>query len=473
QVKDIERLIMKVSARYANPRDLWALGRSLANIGPIRDALAPFGSKELARACLLLLDPVSELLISALSETPPLRLGEGTIFKDGYHPELDHLRSLAAGSISWMAQYQTTLREQTGIKTLKVSYTQAFGYYIEVTRAQSEKIPASFQRRQTLVNAERFITPELKEFEHQVLTAEERSKALEAELFEALRSQVEKEARTIEQSAKAIAVIDALLALSLVAKEHQFCRPIVDDSDALEIAEGRHPIVEAAIGRSSFIPNDTFLSPKKQLMLITGPNMAGKSTYIRQVALITILAQMGSFVPAKSVRIGLIDKIFSRIGASDDLARGQSTFMVEMVETANILHNATSRSLVLLDEIGRGTSTYDGISIAWAVAEYLLTAPNKQAKTLFATHYWELTRLETTLRGAVNYQVAVQESSNGIVFLRKIVRGGTDRSYGIHVAKLAGLPPRVIQIAEEMLRKLEAKKAKGKAKAEDEQLLFL
>jgi DNA mismatch repair protein MutS len=473
QVKDIERLIMKVSARYAGPRDLWALGKSLSKISPIQDALTPFCSKELVRQRALLVDPISELLETALSDAPPLRLGEGAIFKDGYHPELDHLRALAAGSISWMAQYQATLREETGIKTLKVSYTQAFGYYIEVTRAQSDKIPPSFQRRQTLVNAERFVTPELKEFEHQVLTAEERSKALEAELFEALRSRVEKEAALIEQTAKAVGKIDALLSLSLVAKEHRFCRPIIDESDKLEIEEGRHPIVESAIGRAAFIPNDTSLSPKEQLMLITGPNMAGKSTYIRQVAIIAILAQMGSFVPAKSVRMGLIDKIFSRIGASDDLARGQSTFMVEMAETANILHNATSRSLVLLDEIGRGTSTYDGISIAWAVAEYLLTAPHKQAKTLFATHYWELTRLETTLRGAVNYQVAVQETQDGIVFLRKIIRGGTDRSYGIHVARLAGLPPRVIQIAEEMLRKLEAKGEKRKPKVSDEQMLFL
>ncbi len=473
EVKDIERLIMKVTARYAGPRDLWALGKSLAQMTRLKSALEPFRSKLLMQERECILDPISQTLCSALSDTPPLRMGEGAIFQDGYHPELDRLRTLAKGSLSWMAQYQTQLREETGIKTLKVGYTQAFGYYIEVSRAQGDKIPASFQRRQTLVNAERFITPELKEFEHQVLTAEERSKALEAELFEQLRTAVAAQAEIIERTARAVAVVDALHALAEIAHEHRFCRPVVDTSDVLEIEEGRHPIVEAAIGRASFIPNDTVLSPKEQLMLITGPNMAGKSTYIRQVALIVILAQMGSFVPATRVQVGVVDKIFSRIGASDDLARGQSTFMVEMTETANILHNATSRSLVLLDEIGRGTSTYDGISIAWAVAEYLLTSPGKQAKTLFATHYWELTKLETTLRGAVNYQVAVQEANDGIVFLRKIVRGGTDRSYGIHVAKLAGLPPRVVQIAEEMLRKLEAKNVKQKQKSSDEQLMLL
>jgi len=473
EVKDIERLIMKVTARYAGPRDVWALGKSLGQMGVLKHALEPFRSEILVRERENVIDPISERLCSALSDTPPLRLGEGAIFRDGYHEELDRLRTLAQNSISWMAQYQSKLREETGIKTLKVGYTQAFGYYIEVSRAQGDKIPGSFQRRQTLVNAERFVTPELKEFEHQVLTAEERSKALEAQLFEELRSMVAAVAATIERTARAVAVVDALHALSVVAHEHRFVRPVVDTSDVLDIEAGRHPIVEASIGRASFIPNDTGLSPTEQLMLITGPNMAGKSTYIRQVALIVILAQIGSFVPATRARIGVVDKIFSRIGASDDLARGQSTFMVEMTETANILNNATSRSLVLLDEIGRGTSTYDGISIAWAVAEYLLTSPGKQAKTLFATHYWELTKLETTLRGAVNYQVAVQETADGIVFLRKIVCGGTDRSYGIHVAKLAGLPPRVVQIAEDMLRKLEAKGVKPKPKTNDQQLMLL
>lgn len=472
EVRDIERLIMKVVARYATPRDLLSLGISLSKVEAIRAAIEPLSVLASLRG--VLQDPVSRELLAALSDSPPLRLGEGAIFKSGYNLELDQLRGLAESSISWMAQYQNQLREETGIKTLKVSYTQAFGYYIEVSRAQSEKVPAHFQRRQTLVNGERFVTPQLKEFEHQVLTAEERAKALETQLFEELRAWVATHAAQIEQTAKAIGELDALLSLAHVAEEHRWVRPVVDTSHELDIQGGRHPMVEHAVGRALFISNDTRLNPAERLMLITGPNMAGKSTYIRQVALIVVLAQMGSFVPASSARIGLIDKIFSRIGASDNLAKGQSTFMVEMSETAHILHNATDRSLVLLDEIGRGTSTYDGISIAWAVAEYLLTT--LRAKTLFATHYWELTRLEQVQSGAVNYQVAVQEAEGSIVFLRKIVRGGTDKSYGIHVAKLAGLPAKVVKKAEEMLKSLEAKYPRGRAKSaagSDEQLLLL
>ena len=473
EVRDLERLMMKITARYATPRDLLALGLSLSQLPRIREALASFATEEIALHREKLIDPISSKILSSLLESPPLRIGEGDIFRDGTHEELDRLRTLSRDSLSWMAQYQNRLREETGVKTLKVSYTKAFGYYIEVTRAQSEKIPATFTRRQTLLNAERFITDELRHFEHQVLTAEERSRALEAKLFEELRAEVAKHSATVTSVATAIAKLDCLLALALVAQEHRLTRPLLDTSDILDIREGRHPIVEQAISRASFIPNDAILSQKEQLMLITGPNMAGKSTYIRQVALIAILAQIGSFVPAASARIGLIDKIFSRIGASDDLARGQSTFMVEMAETANILNNATSRSLVLLDEIGRGTSTYDGISIAWAVAEYLLTTPQKQAKTLFATHYWELTRLEQEIPNAVNYQVAVQETPEGIVFLRKIIRGGTDKSYGIHVAKLAGLPYKAIKRAEEMLFSLEAKAPRGKKKSEEERQLPL
>lgn len=446
-IRDLERLTMKVSSRIATPRDLFALGMSLSYIPAIKTTL---GEENLLDA-----GPIANLILMAMNESPPIRIGEGEIFKDGYNKELDHLRQLSKDSMSWMARYQNTLREQTGIKTLKVGYTKAFGYYIEVTHAQSEKIPATFQRRQTLINTERFITEELKQFEHQVLTAEERSKAIEGELFENLRKEIASHAGSINHSAKILARIDTLLSLALVAKENVWVRPIVDTSDQLEIQEGRHPVIERSIGRSSFIPNDTTLNPEQQLMLITGPNMAGKSTYIRQVAIIAILAQIGSFVPAKSAQIGLIDKVFSRIGASDDLARGQSTFMVEMSETANILNNATSRSLVLLDEIGRGTSTFDGISIAWAVAEYLLTTGKKQAKTLFATHYWELTRLEQEYPHAANFQTAIKETASGIVFLRKIIKGGTDKSYGIHVAKLAGLPPKVIKCAEERLKELE------------------
>ncbi len=449
QLRDIERLMMKISARYASPRDVYALGVSLSFLPAIKQTLQ---LDFLFDAGIL-----SDRIVKTMNDSPPLRIGEGDIFKDGTDVELDRLRLLCKDSMSWMAKYQLQLREETGIKTLKVGYTKAFGYYIEVSRAQSEKILPTFQRRQTLVNAERFITQELKEFEHQVLTAEERSKAIEAEKFEELRAEVASFAPQVHAAAHAIAKNDVLLSLAKLASFHEWIRPTVDESDELEIIEGRHPVIERAIGKASFIPNDTVLNPQQQLMLITGPNMAGKSTYIRQVAIIAILAQVGSFVPAKRVKIGLIDKVFSRIGASDDLTRGQSTFMVEMSEAANILNNATSRSLVLLDEIGRGTSTYDGISIAWAVAEYLLTTHRKQAKTLFATHYWELTKLEHEFSHAANFQTAVEETPSGIVFLRKIVRGGTDKSYGIHVAKLAGLPSKAIKRAEEMLKELEKK----------------
>lgn len=448
QIRDIERLVMKLSTRYAGPRDLFALGVSLSHVLPLSQTL----SIELPS-----IDPLSRAILSSMNESPPLRIGEGDIFKDGYHQELDRLRDLNKDSMSWMARYQSELREKTGLKTLKVGYTRAFGYYIEVSRLQSEKIPDSFHRRQTLTNAERFITEELKQFEQQVLTSEERAKAIEAELYEELREQVVKQSSQILAAAKAIAKIDVLLSLALVATKYNWTLPIVEVSDTLEIIEGRHPVIEKSIGAAFFIPNDTLLNTEQQLMLITGPNMAGKSTYIRQTALIVVLAQIGSYVPAKSARIGLIEKIFSRIGASDDLARGQSTFMVEMSETANILNNATSRSLVLLDEIGRGTSTYDGISIAWAVAEYLLTTQHKQAKVLFATHYWELTELEQEYPHAANYQTAVQETPSGVVFLRKIIKGGTDKSYGIHVAKLAGLPQKAIKRAELMLKELEKK----------------
>lgn len=470
-IRDLERLSMKVASRQANPRDLLALGLSLAKLPRIEQSLTRFQADLIGSAKRDLQDPISHAILSAISDHPPLRIGEGEIFKAGYNPELDHLRSLTQNSIVWMNDYQNRLREETGIKTLKVGYTRAFGYYIEVSRAQSEKIPPGFHRRQTLVNAERWITDELKSFEHQVLTAEERAKALEAQLFETLRETVAEHTAILKKSAQALGLIDALASLASVAAEGNWICPQIDDSNIIEIFAGRHPIVESMIGKNSFIPNDLFLSPDQQLLLLTGPNMAGKSTYIRQAALLVLLAQMGSFIPADKARIGIVDKIFSRIGASDDLARGQSTFMVEMSETANILLNSTSRSLVLLDEIGRGTSTYDGISIAWAVAETLLTT--SRAKTLFATHYWELTRLPAEIPHAANFQVAIQETSDGIVFLRKIIPGATDKSYGIHVAQLAGLPPATIRRAQEILQKLESHAPKSKRKSvRDEQLSF-
>ena len=474
EIRDIERLIMKVASRLAGPRDLYALGSSLSHLPSLKTLGLALPSVEIQMNASDIFDAtaLSQKILGSMNENPPLRLGEGDVFRNGCHPELDHLRELSKDSMSWMAQYQISLREETGIRTLKVGYTRAFGYYIEISRSaadKTDKIPSSFQRKQTLTNGDRFVTEELKQFEHKILTAEERSLAIQAELFESLREQTGKLAKEIHKAAKALARLDVFLSLAKGALQYHFVRPTVDESSRLEIHEGRHPIVEKSIGRAFFLSNDTILSSEQQMMLITGPNMAGKSTYIRQVALIVILAQMGSYVPAASAHIGLVDKVFSRIGASDDLARGQSTFMVEMSETANILNNATSRSLVLLDEIGRGTSTYDGISIAWAVAEYLLTMTRKQAKTLFATHYWELTQLAEEYPHAVNFQTAIQEVDGGIIFLRKIIRGGTDKSYGIHVAKLAGLPPKAIKRAEEMLLQLETK-FKKKKMVKDEQL---
>jgi len=460
QVRDLERLIMRISSGYASPRDLNALKTSLQPLPALKLALQPL---TLTSPLLLQeeksLEPQPELIHlieRAIVDEPPVRISDGKIFRDGFHRELDELREISRDSKSWIARYQTQLKDSTGIKTLKVGYTKMFGYYIEVSKGQSERMPNSFERRQTLVNAERYITPELKDYESKVLTAEERIGGLETELFNALRLEVSKYAESIQRTARALSKIDCLASLAEIARQQDYCRPIIDESGVLEIIAGRHPVIEAANFGEKFVPNDTLLDDDaSRLLLITGPNMAGKSTYIRQVALIAILAQIGSFVPAKSCQMGLIDKVFSRIGASDDLARGQSTFMVEMTETANILNNATSRSLVILDEIGRGTSTYDGISIAWAVAEYLLTTDGRLAKTLFATHYWELTKLEEKVPGAVNYHVAVHESEDNIVFLRKIMRGGTEKSFGIHVARLAGLPATTLARAKEILVHLE------------------
>lgn len=457
-IRDLERLISKISGGFANPRDLSTLYHSFTPIAEVKAILTNLPTAFIQEEAVKL-DPLpgmNQLIANALVDEPPVRLGEGKTFREGYHAELDELRNLSHDSKSWIARYQAHLKEQTGIKTLKVGFNKMFGYYIEVSRGQADKMPETFLRRQTLVNAERYVTPELKDYESKVLTAEERIAAIESELFQVLRLEVAKYAKPVLQIAHALASLDCITALADAARLYHYSRPIVDENDIIEIEEGRHPVIEATCLNERFIPNDTYLDGKNQrLLLITGPNMAGKSTYLRQVAIITIMAQIGSYVPAKRAHIGLVDKIFTRIGASDDLSRGQSTFMVEMTETANILNNATSRSLVILDEIGRGTSTYDGISIAWAVAEYLLTAEGKMAKTLFATHYWELTKLEEKVPGAVNYHVAVHEAEDHITFLRKIVRGSTDKSYGIHVGKLAGLPGYVISRAKEILNHLE------------------
>lgn len=459
-IKDIERLMVKISSGYASPRDLIALKCSFDPIPVIKNLLTQhFQSSMLIQEENLILSHLPEmsgLIANALVDEPPARISDGGTFRAGFHKELDELLLLSQDSKSWIANYQMRLRDETGIKTLKVGFTRMFGYYIEVSKGQAERMPDSFQRRQTLVNGERYITPELKEFETKILSAEERILKIENDLFVQLRAEIATYAKRVQQIAKSLSMIDCFLSLAKTAKINDYKRPIVDESLILQIADGRHPVIEASNKSQKFVPNDTLLGDEhNRLSLITGPNMAGKSTYIRQVALLCIMAQIGSFIPAKSACIGIIDKVFTRIGASDDLSRGQSTFMVEMTETANILNNATSRSLVILDEIGRGTSTYDGISIAWSVAEYLLTTENKQAKTLFATHYFELTKLEEKIQGAVNYNVAVNECDDQIIFLHKIVRGGTDKSYGIHVARLAGLPSSSIQRAKEILIHLE------------------
>ncbi|MFT5318735.1 MAG: DNA mismatch repair protein MutS, partial [Chlamydiales bacterium] len=458
KVRDIERLIMKVSAGYATPKDLVSLRTSLEQVPGIKTTLESCSAKLVQEACSLMEDPsnVASLIATALVDDPPVRVSDGNMFRSGYHEELDELKEISRNGKTWIAKYQAQLREETGIKTLRVGYTRVFGYYIEVSKAQAPNMPESFVRRQTLVNCERFISPELKNYESKVLTAEDKSSSLETSLFNDLRQEVAKSAKPILAIAQAIASIDSLYSLAETARKNHYIRPTVNTSSELNIIDGRHPVIEVSALNKTFIPNDTVMGDNdNSLFIITGPNMAGKSTYIRQVALLTIMAQMGSFVPAKTATIGIVDKVFTRIGASDDLNRGQSTFMVEMTETANILNNATSRSLVILDEIGRGTSTYDGISIAWSVAEYLLTVENKKAKTLFATHYWELTKMEEKIPGAVNYNVMVRETDDGIVFLHKILKGETDKSYGVHVARLAGLPQEVVDRSKEILVHLE------------------
>lgn len=468
-IQDLQRLMMRIETLCATPRDLGALRESLQAIQPISTLLGDRFVR--IRTQLHDVSPLVELLNESLVETPPLRLNEGGVFKEGFNQELDALLRLQENSQTWVANYQVQLREKTQIKTLKLGYTKAFGYYIEVSRGQAEKTPEFFQRKQTLVNAERFITQELKEFEYQILHAEEQLSALELQLFTDLRKHLATYSTQVYQIAEGIAHLDCLFSLGLAAKKYNYVCPRMDESGVFEIKQGRHPVVEACLKSDTYIPNDLVLDGKKErLHIITGPNMAGKSTFIRQAALIAIMAQIGSYIPAKEAHIGIIDKVFSRIGASDDLSKGQSTFMVEMTETANILNNATSQSLVILDEIGRGTSTYDGISIAWAVAEYLLTEPKQQAKTLFATHYWELTELEMLIPGAVNYHVAVHEGDQGIIFLRKIVRGSTDKSYGIHVAKLAGLPDSALKRAQEMLKKLEKKEIRQPPRKEPKEV---
>jgi DNA mismatch repair protein MutS len=399
-------------------------------------------------------DELTALISDALADELPAVISDGGVIRAGYSPELDELRAASSEGKKWLSSIQQREIERTGIKSLKVKFNSVFGYYIEVSKSNLAAVPDDYIRKQTLVNAERFITPELKELESRILGAEEKALALEQKLFEALRTRATARTADIQQSADALAEIDAIAGFAEAARLHGYSRPAIFDDDRLDIQGGRHPVLDDFMGYGKFVPNDTLLDgDSNRMMVITGPNMAGKSTYIRQTALLVIMAQAGSFVPAEKMEIGLADRIFTRIGASDDLARGQSTFMVEMVETANILRHATDRSLVILDEVGRGTSTFDGLSLAWSIAEYL--HDQSRSRTMFATHYHELTALAQTRKGVNNYNVAVREYGDEVIFLRQIVPGAADRSYGIHVARLAGVPDPVLERAKSILELLE------------------
>ncbi|MCH7497971.1 MAG: DNA mismatch repair protein MutS [Candidatus Marinimicrobia bacterium] len=455
---DVERILGRVSARRASPRDLANLAASLEILTGVALLFTEAGHPALLRLVQRLHDTTElvTLVRTALVAEPPVNIAKGHTIREGYHAELDELRQLAGSGKSWIANLQHEERERTGIPSLKVGYNKVFGYYLEVTRTHQDKVPENYIRKQTLVNAERYITPELKEYEEQVLTAEDRIQALERELFESLQQAVLLQARAVLENARIMAMLDIGAALAEVAERQKYVRPELLDEPLLSLEAARHPVVETLLPLGeAFTPNDLEMNPAdSQIHLLTGPNMAGKSTFLRQVGLLVVMAQMGSFVPASAARLGVVDRLFTRVGASDNLAGGESTFLVEMVETARILHNATPRSLILLDEIGRGTSTYDGLAIAWAVIEYLHQHARVAAKTLFATHYHELVALAEALPRVKNFNVAVREHGHEVVFLRKIVPGGTDRSYGIHVARMAGLPPKVIERAGEILATL-------------------
>jgi DNA mismatch repair protein MutS len=475
-VRDIPRILGRLQNRLRNPRELGGIRDTLAQIPPLRAAIAAFdralpsdapSQLSALSAQLSELPHVRALLAQALASELPNDLADGNYIAAGYDAELDRLRSLTSNNKTWLSELERTEQERTGIRSLKVRFTNNFGYYIEITKANLHLVPADYIRRQTTVGGERYVTEALKQKEKEIFHAEENALARELELFNRLVAAVLDESIALAHTAAALAELDVLAGWALLAREWDYCRPVLDEADTLEIVEGRHPVVEqmlrhsdAALARGSstgFVPNDTLLAADDaQIALITGPNMAGKSTYIRQVALITLMAQIGCWVPAKACRVGLVDRIFSRVGASDDLARGNSTFMVEMNETANILNNATDRSLIILDEIGRGTSTYDGLSIAWAVVEHLHRSPERGPRTLFATHYQELTQLEKHLPRLRNLSVAVKEWNDEIVFVRRVIAGAADRSYGIQVARLAGLPLSVIDRAKTILAKLES-----------------
>ena len=458
---DIERLTNRIIAGHAQPRDLVALRETLGKLPEIVELVENKKSDENSLPALQAQENVLQLLESAIDDDPPATLQNTGIIRPGYSAELDGVMEASQHARDWISNLESTERKRTGIKTLKVGYNKVFGYYIEISRGAADQAPSEYIRKQTLVNAERFITPEMKEYETLVLNAEERIREIEVRLFKEVCAELSKSASKLLSTARALAELDVLSALGEAAALGGYSRPIVREDTVLDIREGRHPVVEHSLHGERYVPNDASFEKGEIVRIITGPNMSGKSTYLRQVALIVLMAQMGSFVPAESAQIGLVDRIFTRIGAQDEIHAGQSTFMVEMIEAANILHHATSRSLLILDEIGRGTSTYDGVSIAWAMVEYVHNHPQLRAKTLFATHYHELTQLADLLPGVRNYNVAVSEGDNKVVFLHKIVSGGADRSYGIHVAQLAGLPGPVVQRANEIMGALE--KSSGKA----------
>ena len=456
-VYDLERLVSRISYRSANPRDLLAFKSSLEMIPHIKNLLANFTSPLLVRINEQMdgLEDLYSLLEASITEDPPLAVKESGIIREGYNEQVDTYRNSKTQGKSWLAQLEAEEKEKTGIRNLKIKYNKVFGYYLEVTNSFKELVPEYYTRKQTLTNAERYITPKLKELEDMILGAEDKLFALEYDLFCQVREELAAQIPRIQETAKAIAQLDVYASLSVVAQRNNYVRPTVNTKGVIDIKNGRHPVVEKMINNDMFIANDTYLdNGSKRVSVITGPNMAGKSTYMRQTALIVLMAQIGSFVPAEKAKIGVVDRIFTRVGASDDLASGQSTFMVEMTEVANILRNATAKSLLILDEIGRGTSTFDGLSIAWAVIEHISNTKLLGAKTLFATHYHELTELEGKIPGVNNYCIAVKERGDDIVFLRKIVKGGADKSYGIQVAKLAGVPDSVLDRAKELVDEL-------------------
>ena len=455
---DLQRLTARVSTNRATPRDLGAVGRTLRLLPRLKAKIAGRKSAILREleAKLELCPDLREAIDSALVDDPPQSSTDGEVIRPGYNSELDQLRKIASEGKGWIARFQAQEITRTGINSLKVGFNQVFGYYIEITHAQAGKVPQEYRRTQTLKNAERYTTPELKEYEEKVLTAEEKSKQLEHELFMALRERIAAQTPRLLATAEVLATLDVLASLAELAGARQYCRPFLVDEPVLDIQAGRHPVLDQSLPPGTFVPNDVALGPQSgRLWIITGPNMSGKSTFIRQVALLTLLAHAGSYVPAKSAKVGITDRIFTRVGASDELSRGQSTFMVEMTEAANILNNATAKSLVILDEIGRGTSTYDGVSLAWAITEYLHDSVTCRA--LFATHYHELAQLAESLPNLRNYNVLVQESDQEVVFLHRIAAGSAERSYGIHVAKLAGVPAPVLRRAQTVLTELESR----------------